>query len=467
MKRRRLAPLVAGAVAIVALVVVASSVPSLKPPDGSTDVGTSASAAAATNDRPAIEGFAPGDGVPAADPIPWTDVTWDPLPTTGIETRPGQGVRSLVHAGDLLVAQGRANDPRPLDNPNGLDDVAVVWLSRDGANWDISPVIAGVPPNSVSEITAIAAGPLGVVASGGVCCGVEAPAIWWSADGRSWEPSTVAGLARGSYVQGLAAGPEGFVAIGVAGERGAIWTSADGRTWSAVDGDAAGLVRGYLWSVAPTDTGFLVVGRDDPGIENADAAIWASVGLEGWRRVAADDPSLSGNDESNLGLVVPFAAGFFAVGGTGTTADRKQCEQLLGGGAHLASLSDTALSCGWLREMTWHSQDGERWTRADPFGADGKYPPDFVGPPPGRAPVSWQHIVAGGPGLVALQEEISRDEDAGNTMGIWTSADGARWTRIADTPFAGADYPVGLAVDGRRLFVITERGNGFIGTVRP
>nr|MBA2300107.1 hypothetical protein [Chloroflexota bacterium] len=239
MERRRLAPVAAGAVAIVAFFVVAPSIPSLATPDRSTDAGTSASVAPATDVKPAIAGFAPGGGVPAADPIPWTGVTWDPIPTTGIETRPGQGVRGLVHVGDLLVARGQAQDPRPQGNPDHLTDVAVVWLSHDGANWDISPIVAGVPPNSVSEITAVAAGPLGVVASGGVCCRVEAPAIWWSADGRSWELSTVAGLARGSYVQGLAAGPDGFVAIGVVGERGAIWTSPDGRTWSEVDPDEA------------------------------------------------------------------------------------------------------------------------------------------------------------------------------------------------------------------------------------
>lgn len=164
--------------------------------------------------------------------------------------------------------------------------------------------------------------------------------------------------------------------------------------------------------------------------------------------------------------IVPFAGGFFAVGRTGTTQDRKQCEQLLGGAA-LASLSDTALSCGWMREMTWRSPNGEIWTREDPFGADGEYPPDFAGPPPGRAPVSWTFIAAGGPGLVALQEEVSRDEAAGNTLGIWTSADGASWMWIADVPFDESDYPVGFAVSGRRLFVITELGSAWIGSVRP
>jgi hypothetical protein len=120
-----------------------------------------------------------------------------------------------------------------------------------------------------------------------------------------------------------------------------------------------------------------------------------------------------------------------------------------------------------MREMTWHSRDGRTWARADPWGADGKYPPDFVGPPPGHAPVSWTHVIAGGPGLVALQEEVTRDETAGNTIGIWVSADGASWIRVADTPLGGNDLPVGFAVDGRRLLVLTERGSVTIGTVRP
>ena len=413
-------------------------------------------------------GFAPGIGIPAPDPIPWTGVTWDPLPTTGIDPQPGGGLRGLIHAGDVLVALGRADDPRPLKNPNGLDDVAAIWLSRDGAAWQVSPIVAGVPPDSVTELTAVAAGPRGVVAGGGICCRLEVAAMWWSPDGLAWEPVDVPGLGRGSFVLDLAAGPDGFVAIGGVGdpgERGAIWTSADGQTWSAVDAGGAGLVRGYLWSVAATDTGFVVVGSDDPGVENADAAVWASVGLEGWRRVAIDDPALAGLDEAELSSIVPFAGGLFAVGGTGASVERKQCEDLLGGAA-MASLSDIALSCGWLREMTWHSPDGETWARTDPYGADGEYPPEFVGPPPGRAAVGWTHIVAGGPGLVALQDEISRDEES-ETMGIWSSADGAAWTRIADTPFTGADSPIGFAADGRRLYVLTERGNAVVGTVRP
>jgi len=311
-------------------------------PGGSAVPGTTANepAARAAGEAP-IVGFAPGIGVPLVDPIPWTSVAWNPLPTTGIDVRPGQGVRGLVHSGDLLLAQGRTDDPRPVDNPDHLGDVAVVWLSGDGTRWAARPIIAGVPPNAVSELTAVAAGPRGIVAGGGVCCRPEAPAMWWSAEGQAWEVAAVPELARGAWIQDLAAGPTGFVAIGGVGERGAIWTSADGRAWSAVDPDRAGLVRGSLWSVAVTDAGFIVVGQDDPGVENADAAIWASVGLERWRRVAIRDPSLAGNDEANLSSIVPFARGLFAVGGTGTTKERKQCEQLLGG-AHLASLPDTA-----------------------------------------------------------------------------------------------------------------------------
>jgi hypothetical protein len=462
--RRRFVALAGGAALIVALVGVRLVAP-LDAPGGSAAPRAAAGAGATTEEGP-IVGFAPGIGVPAVDPLPWTGVTWDPLATTGIETRAGQGVRGLVHAGDRLLAQGRMDDPRPLDNPDHLGDVAVVWLSSDGVRWDARPIVAGVPPDSVTETNAVAAGPRGIVVGGGVCCRLEAPALWWSSDGQAWEIAAVPDLVPGAWIQDLAAGPDGFVAIGGIGERGAIWTSADGRTWSAVDPDDAGLVRGGLSSVVATETGYVAVGQDDPGAEGSDAAIWASVGLEQWRRVAIDDPALVGIDEASMTSIVPFAGGFFAVGGTGTSKDRKQCQQLLGGAA-VASLSDTALSCGWLREMTWHSLDGETWTRADPFGADGEYPPDFAGPPPGRAPVSWTFIAAGGPGLVALQDEISRDEAAGNTLGIWTSAEGASWTRIADAPLDAADYPVGFAVSGRRLFVITELGRAWIGTVRP
>jgi hypothetical protein len=225
-------------------------------------------------------------------------------------------------------------------------------------------------------------------------------------------------------------------------------------------------VPGRLHDAATVGDGFVLAGHADAVNADSDAAIWRSDGIDGWRRVAAEDPALTGDDEAVFDTVVPFAGGLFAVGGSGSRQDRKQCEQLLGG-APVAGPGDIALSCGWLREMNWRS-DGQRWERVDPWGPDGEYPPEFVGPPPGRAPIDWGLVVAGGPGLVALQHELVGPQDQdGVAIGLWASADGASWTRIGDGPILANESPVGLLVDGRHVFVMTEAGHAWVGTVGP
>ena len=222
---------------------------------------------------------------------------------------------------------------------------------------------------------------------------------------------------------------------------------------------------GILRDAVAFEDGFIVAGQADPGIADSDAAAWRSEGLGGWRRIAAEDPALNGDDEAEFSRLVPFTSGLFAIGGSGSREDRLKCEQLLEG-APMAGPGDTALSCGWNREMNWRS-DGQRWQRVDPWGPDGEYPPELIGPPPGRAQADWAHVVAGGPGLVALQYELvgEGDDDAAD-LGLWASPDGINWARVGDGPVLAGEAVVGVLVDGRRVFVMTETGHAWIGTGR-
>ena len=413
---------------------------------------------------------APGGGVaqvPPADPIPWQSVRWTRFETTGIEfARAGQYLTKVTPgATGGMFAFGVGPNPRAAENPDPFDSTLTVWTSPDGRSWRRTPIIAGVPPDGVSEGSDLAAGPGGIVLIGGVCCRVEEPAIWWSRDGLAWERATVQAAAE-TFYSSVAAGPAGFVIAGGVGELSAAWTSPDGRTWTPVDADVASLERGSLWDVTAFEDGFVLAGQIDSGISDADAAIWRSEGLGGWRRIGADDPALTGDDEAGFTNIVPFASGLLGIGTTGSREERLKCEQLLDG-EPLAGPGDIALSCGWSREMNWRS-DGERWQRVDPWGADGEYPPELVGPPPGRAQADWAHIVAGGPGLVALQYELvgPGDDDAGD-LGLWVSPDGASWSRVGDGPIVATEAVVGILVDGRRVFVMTEAGHAWVGTVGP
>jgi hypothetical protein len=251
----------------------------------------------------------------------------------------------------------------------------------------------------------------------------------------------------------LVAGQDGFVAVGSVGDRGAIWSSGDGLTWRQEEAGRAGLVRGTVADAATVPGGYIAVGSDDPGA-NADGAVWTAATLEAWTR-AAGDPAFTTPDEESLSRVVPFAGGTFAVGGRGTPAERKECEDLLeGSGALVAGGFETALNCGWLREMNWRTEPGQAWEWVDPWGPDGLYPPERGGPA-NAAIISWSFVRAGGPGLVLLDYEWLGGDETGSIIGLWTSADGRSWSRVGVEPHLGpGDTLTGVAVIGRTVVAV-------------
>jgi hypothetical protein len=429
-----------------AIIVVAALAAVLGQPSGRSAASPSGSADVAARFLP-----------PPADPIAWQDVHWQRVADPGgaLGGPLHQSIGRVIAGGPGLVATG--TDARGLEGAQ--DEFSAVWVSSNGFDWRKFELNVGVRKGDAASVQHVVAGPAGLVIAGSVCCGEEAPALWWSADGFGWGRQPLpAGVGPNGFIFGLAAGPDGYVAVGSIGQRGAIWTSIDGRAWAAVDADAADLLPGSIGGIARASDGWIAVGQID-GRPTRDGGVWVSSDLVGWHRVP-DQPSLAGDDEVELYRPVPFAGGVLAIGGQGTHEDRLACERFLGG-AHLASIDDdrVANSCGWTFETHYLSRDGLTWERLpDLFPRKPQPLPD---PLPPRRLISWQTVVAGGPGLVVVDPELIGRADSSNSSALWTSADGRTWVRVGDRPqLPENEQPVSVVVAGRTVFAAGERPGG-------
>lgn len=332
-----------------------------------------------------------------------------------------------------------------------FNDMGAVFISTDGRHWRAIALDDGVAATDTSEPNGVAIGPSGMVAFGGVCCGTEERAIWGSLDGLRWARVAVRPdfNQRASGIQRIVGLQTGWVAVGGQGEEATIWTSSDGSNWQAVDRAVAGLGKGVVSDVAATPDGLIAVGTIDDVAGTHDGAIWVSKDGGNWARTAAADPALVGPDETELSRVVPFAGGLFVVGNFGTHQERVQCEKLIGVASLEAKpLPETALSCGWGREHHWLSPDGSAWVRLAALDPLPGQPPNLA-----PRPIEFRVLAAGGPGLVALDEDSVPPEGDAR---VWVSADGNRW-RSLDPPFPAAGNPqAGLVVVGRQIVAVGE-----------
>ncbi len=250
--------------------------------------------------------------------------------------------------------------------------------------------------------------------------GGDAPAAWWSADGRSWTRAVAGHTQPAASMRWLAALGDRLVAIGTGGAPVCTapgpgetcaplpvltWTSPDGRTWTegpsaATFGGAtiAAVAAGHGRIVAVGDTGF-----DHP-------AIWTSTDGTTWTREALPAATFA---QAHPGAVVAFAGGFVLAGGVGGV-------QPPSGGVVPNVLSSPAI---------WVSADGLSWRRAN------------LADPANAGQVVT--LVAGADGLLAVGPTPT-----GYTAAVWTSGDGRTWTRLSDPNV----LPGGsIASDGRHM----------------
>jgi hypothetical protein len=404
---------------------------------------------------PSAAAMAPGhaadSAVVPADPIVWGGVAWqnvpDPFPEG--DARPLR-IDGLTAGNGAVVGWGRVATP----GRNQFNDMGAVFVSSDGRRWRAIALDDGVPPADTSEPNGVAIGPLGMLAFGGVCCGIEERALWRSADGLNWTrvPLGAGFNQRVGTMLRVVGLKTGWVAVGSQGDQAVIWTSLDGSDWQPVDPAVAGLGKGSVSDVALTADGLVAVGTVDDAAGTHDGAIWISKDGVQWTRTAEADPALIGPDETELWRVVPFARGLFVVGNFGSHEDRVECERALGDVASLeaAPPPETAFSCGWGQEHHWLSRDGSAWVRLPPLDPLPGQPPK-----PGRRPIEFRLVTAGGPGLVNLAEDsIPPDGDSG----IWVSADGIAWQRV-DPPFPGPGGSIqsGFVIIGREIVTVGEK----------
>jgi hypothetical protein len=215
------------------------------------------------------------------------------------------------------------------------------------------------------------------------------------------------------WMESVTAGGPGLVAVGRDGPNAAVWTSADGTTWDRVPHDEAvfaGSGPTAMMSVTVGGPGFVAVGYDGLIPYHSHTAVWTSVDGLAWSRIPLDESIFSGWMKG----VTAGGPGLVAVG-----ADRGAV-------------------------AVWTSVDGLTWS---PVAQDN----DIFGSPGGQSH-GMTSVTAGGPGLVAVGENV---EGVGG-VGVWTSVDGIAWSRVPDETLTSTFSPEGF------MWSVTTGGPGLV-----
>jgi len=278
-RRSEWAVLLAGSVAVVAAAILAVVVLLNAVPAGSGEASPSSSAGLILSPGPSLSASA--SAVVSEAPHVSAEPSTSPPPEqfTQVATFPGASATALTSWPQGWVAVGQA------------DSGPAVWLSADGATWEtISPT--GLDRSAINHLVAIPDGRLlafGFRDDGSL--GGSA-AIWISADGFDWQAADI-GLADLVNAQDVVAGPLGLVIVGIreglsegAVSNSALWYSADGVTWEQVWDT---LEAETPAAVAAGPEGFVVVGQQgwhdgDPygfALASADGHDWLEAPAEG------------------------------------------------------------------------------------------------------------------------------------------------------------------------------------------
>jgi hypothetical protein len=159
---------------------------------------------------------------------------------TSIWSAPPDSLWSQEADSDALTASGTAGRPVVLqaipDGKGGIiavgrvtndkGDNGTIWHMAKPGDWHQAEILDDAPP----EISSIAAGPNGFVASSDVAGGSP---ILYSTDGETWQAGAIH-VASG-FPLTVASYRYGFVAVGSDPARAGLstaWTSPDGRTWT-------------------------------------------------------------------------------------------------------------------------------------------------------------------------------------------------------------------------------------------
>jgi hypothetical protein len=241
--------------------------------------------------------------------------------------QPGGGkLTSVAHGTAGWLAVGEA--------VSGGVQQPVLMTSADGVTWQSSGVPAAFA-GSGSYVSGVAAGPDGYVVVGKqVTPGRTFAAMWWSADLQNWQLGDnghLDGRLKSSTVYAVTATSSGFVAAGTHATSHATWTSPDGRTWSVHDMTLpAGASEAVLRMVTVNAGRVAAAGYAVTGSGDIPLVLVSSDGGQDWNQFVLSDPG-----HGAVTALTPAAAGFVAAGAAGAE-----------------------------HAVTWSSPDGTRWSGA-------------------------------------------------------------------------------------------------------
>jgi hypothetical protein len=335
-------------------------------------------------------------------PAPWGGLRW-PAPIVLPDANSVEGVTTFD---GQLFAVGH------IVGTGGQNPVAV-WRSSDGTTW--TPLAqSGATFAGDAFVESLVATPDGLLAwgpaGGSTCtgqgegqatCVPPSDVIWRSPDGSNWTRD--ASAFAGAWLQAIARGTHGFVAIGDMGwDRPAIWLSDTGATWQRLALPAAVFADAHFSTVRATSTGYVLAGGTGSisvsvtggpmATASKVAAGWWSPDGRTWTKATVTRATETG---SNLGTISVGSHGLVATGASPAERD------------HAA----------------WTSADGGTWT---PIAAG------YIAAPATSTSVATlpsDLIVDNGTDLIA----IAVNEQLGLRM--WTSSDGVAWRPL---PFSGA-----------------------------
>jgi hypothetical protein len=361
-----------------------------------------------------IAGYLTGPPPPPTGPTcpPGPLPTWGPpVERTGDDVSFARGFA----ASDLGIVAAR---PSSTDGPPASTTVS---FSTDGEDWDHVADIDGV------RFWAMVDGGPGFVAVGHedtddigfpTSAGVfplPVPAVWTSADGKTWVPSTI-GAAPFEYgrVDSVAVTASGgFVAGGSAWNgsgaaifgqmRPVIWTSPDGLTWT-LRGDPFGPVPEYVRTTVAAGAGGIVVivyPFPDEGSTGPVSAWWSPDGAT-WTEAPSIDSF--GMDRAWPRGVVAFGSGFVMIG---------------------EDWQDSGIP------YVWTSPDGRMWNSPTPLP---------IQPQNHSASLSLFHnLSTDGTVLVATGMEFAPGPGPASAgAAMWMSIDASNWVLV---PAAALDAP--------------------------
>jgi hypothetical protein len=331
---------------------------------------------------------------------------------------------TLVHSIDGASWQSAGDVPLPKGRV--LGDVAqtagqTILVGRDDANADADPMM--IVRDGQGQDVPVSLAPAGAVRPDKAVDAIRVanrlvvavgstngdPAVWTSADGRTWQRGRTLSEEGRQRLTSVTAGGAGLLAVGFDGaapRRPLVLTSQDGSAWQAVGPTGVFLPSGKTalstYAAAMGPAGYVIVGED-----GFSAAAWFSSDLKTWQRgTAPSKNALEGSATTGrwMRAVEGGSFGYVAVGG----------------------LNDPAVHSGRpSRPAVWTSVDGRKWTLRQL-------------PLPGGAIGAWfDHVSAKGSTLVATGTATA---PSGTRAFAFTSADGGRSWREAPLPGGDAAH---------------------------